>query len=68
MQYYKVPVYEELSDKFLSENQLTEQLLLVLKDSGLNEPIGILTSEHRDTLATAYANLTKGIYHSRMKK
>lgn len=59
-QYYKVPVYEESSDKFLSENQLTEQLLLILKDSGHNEQVGILTTEHRDTLATAYENLTQG--------
>lgn len=60
LQYYKVPVYEESSDKFLSENQLTEQLLLILKDSGNNEQVGILTTEHRDTLAIAYENLTEG--------
>lgn len=60
IQYYKVPVYEESSDKFLSENQLTEQLLLILKDSGHNEQVGILTTEHRDTLAVAYENLTQG--------
>ncbi|XP_055298484.1 carnitine O-acetyltransferase-like isoform X3 [Sitodiplosis mosellana] len=57
--YYKVTVYEESSDKFLSENQLTEQLLLILKDSGNNEQVGLLTTEHRDTLATAYENLTQ---------
>lgn len=56
-----MPVYEDSSDKFLSENQLTEQLLLILKNSNKNdEPVGILTSEHRDTLATAYERLTKG--------
>lgn len=60
-----MPVYEESSDKFLSENQLTEQLLLILKDSGHNEQVGILTTEHRDTLATAYENLTQGTVLSR---
>lgn len=60
LQFYKVPVYEESSDKFLSENQLTEQLLLVIKDSGHNEQVGILTTEQRDTLAVAYGNLIKG--------
>lgn len=53
-------VYEGSSDQFLSENQITEQLLLILKDSGQNEPIGLLSTEHRDTLAAAYENLTKG--------
>lgn len=60
-QFYKVPVYEESSDKFLSENQLTEQLLHILKDSGHNEQVGILTTEHRDTLAAAYGTLINGM-------
>lgn len=59
-QFYKVPVYEESSDRFLSENQLTEQLLLIIKDSGHNEAIGLLTTENRDTLAVAYEKLTEG--------
>lgn len=55
-----MPVYEESSDRFFSENQLTEQLLLILKDTGHNEAIGILTTENRDTLATAYERLIQG--------
>lgn len=59
-QFYKVNVYEGTSDEFFTENQITEQLLSILKDSGQNEPIGLLSTEHRDTLATAYENLTNG--------
>lgn len=44
----------------MSENQLTEQLLQILKDSGHNDQVGILTTEHRDTLAEAYEHLIKG--------
>lgn len=58
--FYKVNVYEKSSGKFLSENQLTEQLLSIIKNIN-NEPvpIGILTSEHRDTLAPAFEALCK---------
>lgn len=59
-QFYKLNVYEGTSDEFSTENQITEQLLSILKDSGQNEPIGLLSTEHRDTLATAYENLTNG--------
>lgn len=62
-QYFKVPVYETASGKILSENEITEQLLLILKENkGESVPIGILTTEHRDTLAIAYENLTKGMH------
>lgn len=58
--FYKVPVYEPSSDKFLSENQLTEQLLLIVKqNSNENVAIGLLTTEHRETLAVAYERLVK---------
>lgn len=58
--FYKVGVYEPSSDKFLSENQLTEQLLLILKQNPTESvAIGLLTSEHRDTLAIAFENLVK---------
>lgn len=57
-----MPVYEEDSDKFFNENQLTEQLLLIIRrNDGENPPVGILTTEHRDTLAVAYENLIKGL-------
>lgn len=65
-QFYKMTVYEDASDKFYSENQLTEQLLLILKDTGHNEPIGIITTEHRDDLANAYENLIEGMCFSQM--
>lgn len=60
LQFYKVPVYEESSEKLLSENQLTEQLLLIVKDCGNKKQVGILTTEHRDTSAIAYENLIEG--------
>lgn len=60
--FFKVPVYEFNSDKFLTENQLTEQLLLILKQNrDQHVPIGMLTSEHRDTLAVAYERLGKDV-------
>lgn len=60
-QFYKLPVYEDNCDKFLSENQLIEQLLLIIRRSeNADVPVGVLTSEHRDTLAPAYENLIKG--------
>lgn len=58
--FYKVNVYEQSSDKFLSENELTEQFLLILKQNPTESvAIGLLTTEHRDTLAIAYENLVK---------
>lgn len=59
-QFYKVPVYDESSDRFLSEHQLTEQLLLIIKDNVHNAAVGILTTENRDTLALAYEKLMSG--------
>lgn len=64
IQFYNVPVYEENSDKSLSENQLIEQLLLIIRrNETADVPVGILTSEHRDVLAPAYEKLVKGIFH-----
>lgn len=60
--FYRVPVYLESSDKFLDENQLTEQLLLIIRQNdGDNAAVGLLTTENRDTLAIAYENLIKGM-------
>lgn len=52
----------------MSENQLTEQLLLILKDAGHNEPIGLLTTENRDTLAVAYEKLVEGKFHDTIQR
>lgn len=60
MQFYKVDIFNS-ENKPLSEKQILGQLEAVMdKSSHLIEPIGILTTQHRDKWANAYADLTVG--------
>lgn len=57
--YFSVDVYGE-DGAPLNESQLLAQLQMVVKQSQhIKNPIGILTTEHRDTWAKAYKRLCK---------
>lgn len=57
-QFFKVPVYDNASNRILSEKELHGQLLeIVQNNQNQSTPIGALTAQHRDTLAVAYERL-----------
>ncbi|KAJ6638879.1 Carnitine O-acetyltransferase [Pseudolycoriella hygida] len=58
--FYKVPVYGESSNDILSEVELFEQFQLITANKNKeNIPIGMLSSQQRDTLAKAYEELIR---------
>lgn len=58
LQFFKVPVYDTASKRILSENELLTQLLEIVKNNrDESSAIGVLTAQHRDTLAGAYERL-----------
>jgi carnitine O-acetyltransferase len=62
-QFFKVYVYEN-NGEIISPGKLLGQLKAVVKASQKpTEPVGILTSEHRDTWAEVYSDLVKGVYY-----
>jgi len=64
LQFFKVSVLDNY-DKILSPGKILAQLKTVVKASQKPvEPVGILTSEHRDTWAEVYRDLVKGVCKS----
>lgn len=60
-QFFKINVYEN-NGNILSPVKLLGQLEAVVAASQTPvEPVGILTSEHRDTWAEVYSDLVKGV-------
>ena len=58
--FFKIPVYTE-SGEVLSPSQILDMLNHIVNEtSGLSgAPVGVLTSDHRDTWATVYQKLVK---------